>query len=143
MKACIVDASVAAKWFLDTKDEQFVSNAKALLDSHERGELQFMVPDLFWAEMGNIFWKAVRTGRCSRADAEKSVTVLQEGAWITIPSYGLLNQALQVALEFKRTVYDSLYVALASESGSELITADERLVNALAARFPVKWLGAL
>jgi predicted nucleic acid-binding protein len=29
------------------------------------------------------------------------------------------------------------------QSKSELITADERLANALAARFPVKWLGAL
>jgi predicted nucleic acid-binding protein len=143
VKACIVDASVAVKWFLDTKDEQLVSNAKALLDTHERGELQFMVPDLFWAEIGNIFWKAVRTGRCSRADAEKSLIVLQEGAWLTFPSYGLLNQAFQIALEFKRTVYDSLYVALASESGCELITADEKLINALAPDFPVKWLGAL
>lgn len=143
MKACIVDASVAVKWFLDTKDEQFVSNAKALLDTHERGELQFMVPDLFWAEIGNIFWKAVRTDRCTRADAEKGLIVLQEGAWLTIPSYGLLNQAFQIALEFKRTVYDSLYVALASESGCELITADKKLINALAPHFPVKWLGAL
>jgi hypothetical protein len=29
------------------------------------------------------------------------------------------------------------------QSKSDLITADERLANALAARFPVKWLGAL
>jgi predicted nucleic acid-binding protein len=28
------------------------------------------------------------------------------------------------------------------QSGAELITADERLANALAARFPVKWLGS-
>ena len=29
------------------------------------------------------------------------------------------------------------------QSKIELITADERLANALAARLPVKWLGAL
>jgi predicted nucleic acid-binding protein len=29
------------------------------------------------------------------------------------------------------------------QSKCDLITADERLANALAARFPVKWLGAL
>jgi predicted nucleic acid-binding protein len=28
-------------------------------------------------------------------------------------------------------------------SGAPLVTADERLANALAARFPVRWLGAL
>ena len=42
-----------------------------------------------------------------------------------------------------RTVYDSLYVALAVQSKSVMITADERLANALAAKLPVKWLGAL
>jgi predicted nucleic acid-binding protein len=40
-------------------------------------------------------------------------------------------------------VYDSLYVALATLTNSQLITADERLANSLAARFPVKWLGAM
>jgi len=33
-------------------------------------------------------------------------------------------------------------VALAVREKVELITADERLANALAARFPVRWLGA-
>ena len=143
MKACIVDASVAVKWFLDSEDERLVDHAKVLLDSHKRGKLQFIIPDLFWTEMGNIFWKAARAGRCSRNDAEKSLTVLRAGEWLTIPSFGLLSQAFQIALEFKRTVYDSLYVALASESRCELITADEKLINALAPYFPVKWLGAL
>jgi hypothetical protein len=64
---------------LDSNDEQLVDHAKALLDRHERGEAQFIVPELFWAEMGNIFWKAARTGRCSRNDAAKGLTVLQAG----------------------------------------------------------------
>ncbi len=34
-----------------------------------------------------------------------------------------------------------LYVALAVQSETQLITADERLVNAMSSRLPVKWLG--
>jgi predicted nucleic acid-binding protein len=49
---------------------------------------------------------------------------------------------MRIALDFDRTVYDSAYIALAVATGSELITADERLVNALGSRFPVRWLGS-
>jgi predicted nucleic acid-binding protein len=51
--------------------------------------------------------------------------------------------ALRIGIEYERTVYDSIYVALAVQSGRELVTADEKLANALAAYFPVKWLGAM
>jgi predicted nucleic acid-binding protein len=46
-------------------------------------------------------------------------------------------------MAYERTVYDCLYVVLAVHSKAQLITADERLANSLAAHFPVKWLGAL
>jgi predicted nucleic acid-binding protein len=61
----------------------------------------------------------------------------------TIPSQRPVPGALELAAQYDRTVYDSLYVALARESSIELITADERLANALAAYLPVKWLGAM
>ncbi len=44
---------------------------------------------------------------------------------------------------FGRSVYDSIYLALAVESAGQLVTADERLVNAVAGRLPVIWLGAI
>jgi predicted nucleic acid-binding protein len=58
-------------------------------------------------------------------------------------SAGLLSSAFAIAFNFERSVYDSLYVALAVSSKAPLITADERLANTLAAHFPVKWLGSI
>jgi predicted nucleic acid-binding protein len=55
----------------------------------------------------------------------------------------LLEAAFAIANAFQRTVYDSLYVALAISSKAQLLTADERLARALAATLPVKWLGSL
>ena len=49
---------------------------------------------------------------------------------------------LQIAFAHDRTVHDCLYVALAVQAGSVVITADEKLANALAAYLPVKWLGS-
>jgi predicted nucleic acid-binding protein len=60
----------------------------------------------------------------------------------TVPGEELLPDALEIAFAYDRSVYDSLYVALAIQFKTEMITADERLANALASRLPVKWLGA-
>jgi len=60
------------------------------------------------------------------------------------PSEKLIQSALQIAMQYDRTVYDSLYVALAVKTGSTMITADKRLINALAdspLEKYVKWLG--
>ena len=54
-----------------------------------------------------------------------------------------MTEALRIAFAYDRAVYDCLYVALAVRSKSQMITADERLANALAAYLPVKLLGAL
>ena len=59
----------------------------------------------------------------------------------TIPTLDLLEEAFSIAATFERTIYDSLYVALAVRLKAQLVTVDERLANALAAHLPVKWFG--
>ena len=101
------------------------------------------MPDLFWPEIGNILWKAVRRGRISRESAESAVQNLSGLDIPTHPSLPLLPDAFEIAAAFERTVHDSLYVALAVASGKALLTADERLANSLAAHLPVRWLGSI
>ncbi len=142
MSLIVVDASVAAKWFLPAKDESFADEAMELFRGYAHGENRFIVPDLFWAELGNLLWKAIRQGRCSKRMAETALASLHEQKLPTTSSIILLDMAFRIATAFDRTVYDALYVALAVHSKAYLITADERLANSLAAHFPVKWLGA-
>lgn len=143
MSLVVVDASVAAKWFLPENGEALVDQAAALLDQYDRRGIQFVVPDLFYVEIASAIWKAVRVGRVSRAFGDQALVLLTQREFATIPSLKLLDGAFQIAAEYGRTVYDSLYVALAVQTKSQLITADERLANSLAAHFPVKWLGAI
>ncbi len=143
MSLVVVDASVAARWCLPGKGETLTSEAFRLLRRYAKGEVRFVVPDLFWAELANLLWKAVRNGRCSTESAETALASLKERKVPTVSSLTLLDLAFGIATTFGRTVYDSLYVALAVESKGQLITADERLANALAAHLPVKWLGAV
>ncbi|HKH97502.1 MAG TPA: type II toxin-antitoxin system VapC family toxin [Candidatus Sulfotelmatobacter sp.] len=142
MTRVVVDASVAVKWCLPAQREEFVTQAEELLASCRRNEIRFLVPDLFWVELANALWKAIRRGEISPDSAASAVALVRDLGIVTAPSLDLVPEALNLAVTHGCTVYDSLYVALAMESKSELITADERLANALAARFPVKWLGA-
>jgi len=143
MRLLVLHASVAAKWFLPRAGESLAQEAFDLLRRHAEGEIDFTAPDLFWAEFGNVLWKAVRLGRWSAADAAKALQQMQEQRVHSVPAEDLIEDALSIALAHNRTVYDSLYIALAVQSGAELVTADERLANAVAARLPVKWLGGI
>ncbi|MCC6389480.1 MAG: type II toxin-antitoxin system VapC family toxin [Bryobacterales bacterium] len=142
MKSYVVDASVAAKWFLPSAREPLAIEARLLLEEYAAGRLKIEVPDLFWPELGNILWKAVRTNRMTRQAAGEAIVALEGSPLITIPSASLWKDAFALAVTFDRTVYDSVYVALAVTSGIPMVTADERLANALAAHLPVRWLGA-
>ena len=142
MTTVVVDASVAVKWCLPLRREELVAEAEELLASSRRDEVRFLVPDLFWVELANALWKAVRRAEMSSDNAASAMSFMRDLGIATLPSLDLVPQALDLAISHSRTVYDSLYVALAIQSDSELITADERLANALAARLPVKWLGA-
>jgi predicted nucleic acid-binding protein len=139
----VLDASVAVKWFLSPKDEPLSAEALALYKEYLQGKVSFIVPDIFWAEVGSAFWKAIRLGRFQKASAEEAISSLAKCELPTFTIAALLERAFLIATTFDRSVYDALYVALAVQSGAELITADERLVTALAARFRVKWLGSI
>lgn len=143
MKCFVVDVSVAAKWILRGSEERLVPQARELLLRLVDGEIQVVVPDLFWVELGNVLWKAVRVGRCTRAVAESGMREVKQQGLLTAPSHSLIETALEIAIVFDRTVYDSVYVALAGQRDAQLITADEKLANAVAAHFPVRWLGAV
>lgn len=143
MTLFVLDASVAAKWYLSPKDERLTAEALALLRKYAQKEIRFIIPDLFWAEIASAFWKAIRLGRFDKTAAQEALSYLSRCDLLSYSSALLLQSAFDIANEFNRSVYDSLYVALAAHSRAPLITADERLANALASRFPIKWLGTV
>ncbi len=143
MTRFVVDASVAIKWLSPFRLEALAPQARGLLDRWQQGAAELIAPDLIWLEIASAHWKAVRQSRCTGAEAETSLAALHARELPTVPSEQLIDLALRIALQHGRTVYDSLYVALAVTLNSELITADEKLVNVLSSYFPVRWLGAI
>jgi predicted nucleic acid-binding protein len=137
----VLDASVAAKWLV-WAGESLEAEALRLLELRTQGQLEFVVPDLFWPEMGSILCKAVQRSRCTEEVAMHSIRALRDYELATAPSEPLLESAFAIARRYNRSFYDSIYVALAVSRQATLVTADEKLANATAAYLPVKWLGA-
>ena len=141
MKTFVVGASVAAKWTSPEIVEPLADRADRFLRAYVEGTVQVVVPDLFWIEIGNFLWKAAKRGEITAVLARRGLEAMLNRDFPTVPSRAVLPEALKIAVDFGRTVYDNTYVALAVATGNELLTADERMVNALGSRFPVRWLG--
>jgi len=139
----VLDTSVALKWALPSANEPLVPESLVLLRQYVKGEIDFLVPDIFWAEVSNVLWKGARQRRWPRATAERVAAEMKSRNFPTVSSLALVADALRIAFRYDRSVFDCTYIALAAQSKSQMITADERLANAVAAYLPVKWLGAL
>lgn len=128
MTPCVIDASVALKWYVP---EIHHESALRLLGRQLRGQLHFHVPDLFLAETGNILWKKVRAGELERRQMRQIAEALWAVPKTVYPTGILLPAALDLATELDRTVYDCLYLALAGALDCSLVTADQRLHRGL------------
>jgi predicted nucleic acid-binding protein len=124
--AClVVDANVVIKWHVT---EVHTDAALRLL----RDDAPAMhVPDLVFPEVGNILWKKVRRGDLTEEQARGIGRLVAVAPLEAHRSAPLLEAALDIAMLTGRTVYDSLYVALAVQMDCRLVTADEKLYNAL------------
>ncbi len=140
VKTVVVDASVALKAYL--RDESDVSRVDALLQDLSDGRLKIAAPSLMRYEISNALWAAARQGRITAADA---LTAQAAFFQIDIEYYereDLLTDALRLAQQHGRSVYDSAYVALAQRLGVWLFTGDRRLHNALSPHLNcVRWIG--
>lgn len=125
----VLDASVAVKWFLDEPDSGI---ARALPLSG----FELIAPDTLLGEMANALWNAQRRNRLDAAAARRAVALFAGIKVSLIPAREVLPSAFEVAVTHGRTVYDSLYIALAIREDCQFVTADLRLYNALRDEFP-------
>lgn len=129
MSAFVVDASVVVKWFVP---EVHSDAARRLLTlSHD-----YFAPDLLFAETANTIWKKIRRGELTAEHGRLLVDDISRIAVETVPCRVLALDAHELANATGRTVYDSLYLALAIRLKTRMITADDRLVAAVSV-FPM------
>jgi predicted nucleic acid-binding protein len=135
----VVDASVVVKLYLR---EELSDVTEALFEAP--GTQSFFVPDIFYCECANIFWKNVRRLNIQPAYAQSSLHRLMDLIVFPVSSTELLHDTLDLALEYGITAYDASYVALSEKLRIPLITADRKLItNLQGTGTNIHWLGNL
>ena len=123
MTPLVVDASIAFKWYVE---EPWSDAARRLLSG---GRL--IVPRLFFLETSNILRRRCERREMSADDARATADSMAELPLEVWPDHRLVRPALDLALDFRISVYDAVYVVLAVRLQGRVVTADRRLVNAL------------
>ena len=123
MTPLVVDASVAFKWYVE---EPWSDAARRLLSG---GRL--IVPRLFFLETSNILRRRCERREMSADDARATADSMAELPLEVWPDHRLVRPALDLALDFRISIFDAVYVVLAVRLQGRVVTADRRLVNAL------------
>jgi predicted nucleic acid-binding protein len=118
----VVDASIAAKWYLHEPGSE---EAAALLTS----AAILVAPSLIRIEVTGAIIRRYREGKLSRELAREACDLweadIESGAIRLVPDQTLVIPARTIALQIRHAIQDCLYLAVAVESGCErLVTAD-------------------
>lgn len=128
MTRCVIDASVVLKWFL--QDESDGAPALAVFERYMSGSLDLIAPALLEFETINGLRIAGKRGRISPEGIRTAAQAFLELGIRFVPLSFYMAKALAFADKYDLSIYDAAYPALAVETKTELISADEKLLKA-------------
>ena len=127
---CVVDTSVCIKQFIA---DPLTPKVNLLFDHLANPETEIFVPDLFYLECANSFWKYVRAGMYTAAEVQVDLATLKTFPLPVVSTADLMADAVSIGLAHGISAYDASYVALSQQVGATLLTLDGKLVRALGA----------
>ena len=138
---CVVDASVAVKWFVEgdwAESEDHVDHALELLLAIRDGAATLYQPPHFLAEVMAVL------ARKKAAGAAQDLNDLLNMEMRYVESAGIYNTALDLAVRCQHHLFDTLYHAVALNTpGAILVTADRRYYDKAMPFGQIAWLTKL
>ncbi len=116
----VIDASVAAKWFVD---EPGSDSARSVLLDLRDGPTWFAVPELFFVEMLSVLSRMAE----NEDQLRQSLAILEDLGFARLAlGHETLAKAAELAYSWGLSAYDSVYAATAELLGGVWLTADAR-----------------
>ncbi|MEA5531604.1 type II toxin-antitoxin system VapC family toxin [Dolichospermum sp. UHCC 0684] len=126
---CVLDTSVCIKYFIA---DPLTPKVIELFAHLAYSQTKIFVPDLFYIECTNVFLKYVRANMYTAAEVQADLTTLKNLQLQVVSTANLMDDAVNIALNYNISAYDACYVALSQQNNATLLTLDKKLVKALA-----------
>jgi predicted nucleic acid-binding protein len=124
----VLDASLAAAWFIPDPETDYALSVRSRLNAG----LIAVVPSIWAIEMANMFVKSVRRGTLAEEAVEYGLQQLEilaiSGSRISVDlNLRSVRDAYAVARRHQVSAYDGFYLQLAIDAGIPLATLDKGL----------------
>ena len=128
----VLDASVAARWGLRNPLQ---AKALKLRTEYQQNIHELIAPSHFPGEIASALTKAERQKLIPMGNARRLIQDILNTPPVLYAIDFLFYRAVEISSQTRTGFYDCLYVALAEQENCELVTADDKLINALQGRF--------
>ena len=122
----VLDASVAIKWFKEV-GEDYVDLALCIQEKKLTGEVEIIVPDLFFLEVLNAFLTKPALTLEDLSNIKESL--FKMNMKIVYPESKLLGETIHIACKNNLTFYDASYIAAAQANDAILYTEDKKILS--------------
>lgn len=117
----VVDASVALKWYMAHRDgELHVREAAAVGEMIESGSSEVFAPPHWVIEILSVL------SRLEPQFVDVALVQLTDMSHTIVSNASVLRRAADMSIALNHHLFDTLYHAVALDTGATLITADER-----------------
>jgi len=126
----IIDASIAVKWYIEEEDSHF---ALALRDKFINGDIELVVPSLFYYEVLN----ALKYSNLFDLKELNEVGTSLENYGLSSISIrdDVREKMVEIVMKYDLSIYDAAYIAIALNVKGTLFTADDKIIKKLPKKF--------
>lgn len=124
----VLDTSVAVKFHVP---EGRYEEARRLQRSFEEGEVALLAPGTVLPEVFNAFWQKYRRDELTRDEVRIGWELVSELPLTLYAPEDLIDRAVEISFETSAIIYDALFLALAEDAETVVITDDSKLVRAV------------